>query len=226
MSMIIEKGTTGMINAEKWILTFTDKLKTAFADRLLFVGLQGSYSRGEAREDSDIDIMVVLADLGLNELKAYRELLATMPDNEKACGFIAGKDELLNWPKYEIFQLVQQTKTYHGSLAGLLPEIKRKDIVDSAQIGVANLYHAACHTYLYEKQEERSEALKGIYKGAFFVLQVLHYLRSGLYVHTKKDLLPLLSPVEQEILSPGMCWDEVAYKRIINWCTEVLKQKL
>ncbi|MBQ9141799.1 MAG: nucleotidyltransferase domain-containing protein [Lachnospiraceae bacterium] len=35
-----------------------DSTKDEFGDRLLYVGLQGSYLRGEATESSDIDIMV------------------------------------------------------------------------------------------------------------------------------------------------------------------------
>ena len=36
----------------------TDALKSKFGDRLLYVGLQGSYLRGEATPESDIDIIV------------------------------------------------------------------------------------------------------------------------------------------------------------------------
>ena len=34
--------------------------RASFGDRLLYVGLQGSYLRGEAHEGSDIDVMVIL----------------------------------------------------------------------------------------------------------------------------------------------------------------------
>ena len=44
-----------MINADKWMTELTEKLKIHFKNRLLFAGLQGSYRRQEAHENSDID---------------------------------------------------------------------------------------------------------------------------------------------------------------------------
>lgn len=41
------------MNAFAWANDVKDKLEKEFADRLVFVGLQGSRARGEAREDSD-----------------------------------------------------------------------------------------------------------------------------------------------------------------------------
>ncbi|MBQ6715695.1 MAG: nucleotidyltransferase domain-containing protein, partial [Clostridia bacterium] len=49
-----------MFIAEKYVLSLLSLLKKDFGERLLYVGLQGSYLRGEENEDSDIDIMVVI----------------------------------------------------------------------------------------------------------------------------------------------------------------------
>lgn len=64
-------GANRVIIIESWITALTEKLKTTFGDRLLFVGLQGSYQRGEAHEDSDIDAVVILNVLTLDDLKQY-----------------------------------------------------------------------------------------------------------------------------------------------------------
>lgn len=45
---------------EKWLNTVIEKLKETFSKRLLFIGLQGSYNRGEATCESDIDLVVIL----------------------------------------------------------------------------------------------------------------------------------------------------------------------
>ena len=39
-----------MFGIEEYIEKLTDKLKGAFGERLLYIGLQGSYLRGEATE--------------------------------------------------------------------------------------------------------------------------------------------------------------------------------
>ena len=46
--------------------------RTAFGDRLLYVGLQGSYLRGEAHEDSDIDVMLILDQFSVQDMDRYQ----------------------------------------------------------------------------------------------------------------------------------------------------------
>ena len=48
-----------MVNIDTWMEGFLSRLKETFGPRLLFLGLQGSYGRGEANEDSDIDVVCV-----------------------------------------------------------------------------------------------------------------------------------------------------------------------
>ena len=52
--------------------------QAAFGDRLLYVGLQGSYMRGEAHEGSDIDVMVILDRFSVGDMDLYREILHTI----------------------------------------------------------------------------------------------------------------------------------------------------
>lgn len=52
-----------MFNAASYISRLTALLIESFGDRLIYVGLQGSYLRGEATEASDIDPMVVIDQL-------------------------------------------------------------------------------------------------------------------------------------------------------------------
>ena len=44
-----------------WMKRYLDELKSLFGSRLMFVGLQGSYGRGEATDNSDIDAVVILS---------------------------------------------------------------------------------------------------------------------------------------------------------------------
>ena len=49
-----------VIDISGWINTFLETLTENFGERIWFVGLQGSYGRGEATESSDIDVVVIL----------------------------------------------------------------------------------------------------------------------------------------------------------------------
>ncbi len=44
-----------VIDSCSWMNTFSEALKSFWGERVWFVGLQGSYGRGEATETSDID---------------------------------------------------------------------------------------------------------------------------------------------------------------------------
>ena len=72
-----------------WLNEIIDKVKAAFGERLLFIGLQGSYNRCEATSDSDIDLVVVIDELTFNDIKIYKKIVAEMPYSNKACGFFA-----------------------------------------------------------------------------------------------------------------------------------------
>ena len=81
-----------MIDIETWIKTFTEKVEQTFSNRVWFIGLQGSYGRGEATDTSDIDVVVILDELRMNDLKTYRDMLDTLQNRQLICGFISGKD--------------------------------------------------------------------------------------------------------------------------------------
>ena len=46
-----------MIDISTWMNEFIQELDHTFENRVWFVGLQGSYGRGEATETSDIDVI-------------------------------------------------------------------------------------------------------------------------------------------------------------------------
>ena len=117
-----------MISIDTWMGTLLPRLKEVFGPRLLFLGIQGSYGRGEATEDSDIDVVCVLDEVALADLEAYRALVRQMPEGEKACGFLCGAEELKNWPQYDLCSVVRDTRPVWGSWDGLLPPLSREDL--------------------------------------------------------------------------------------------------
>ena len=86
-----------MIDAEAYLRTLIAALKKEYGARLIYVGLQGSYLRGEADENSDIDVMTVIESLTPDDLRRYRGVLEQAGSRDKACGFLCGRDELHCW---------------------------------------------------------------------------------------------------------------------------------
>ena len=74
-----------MIDIKTWIKDFTEKVEQTFANRVWFIGLQGSYGRDEATATSDIDVVVILDELRVNDLKTYRDMLDTLPNRDLIC---------------------------------------------------------------------------------------------------------------------------------------------
>ena len=214
-----------MVDINQWMNELAGKLADEFGPRLLFLGIQGSYGRGEAHEGSDIDVVTVLDRAELSDLDAYKGIVSAMPEGEKACGFLCGAAELKSWPKYDLLTLVQDTRTISGTLDSLVPPMGRKELAEGVAVGASGLYHAAVHTYLYAPREEWPGFLKEAGKSAFFVLRTLHELRYGQRVRTRRELASLLTGDERAIL----CADpqegpEAAFDRLIRWSAAAMAE--
>ena len=159
-----------MVNIDAWMDNFIAALDKTFGERVYFVGLQGSYSRGEATESSDIDTVVILNEFSVDDIKKYNAMLDTLPSRELICGFISGKDEILNWEPSDLFQFYYDTKPIKGSLDELFAKINEEAVKRAIKIQVCNIFHGSVHNMLYEKDPE---ILKGLYKSASFVIQAI-----------------------------------------------------
>ena len=186
-----------MIDIDVWIKDFTQKLNNIFVNRIWFIGLQGSYGRGEATETSDIDVVVILDELNESDIKAYDNMLDTMPHRELICGFVSGKEEIMNWEPSDLFQFYHDTTAIKGSLDDLLPLIDHVAIERAIKMGAGNIYHGCVHNMLHEKSEE---ILKGLYKAASFVVQAIVFKYTGNYFKHQSQLLQVASVEEQTII--------------------------
>ena len=186
-----------MIDINAWMNDFILKLNEVFASRVWFVGLQGSYGRGEATESSDIDVVVILDELSASDIQTYNDMLDTLPHRELICGFVSGKDEILNWEPSDLFQFYHDTTPIKGSLNDLLPLIDNTAINRAIKTGAGNIYHGCVHNMLHEKSEE---ILKGLYKAASFVVQAIVFKQTGNYFKHQNQLLQVALPEEQTII--------------------------
>ena len=218
-----------MYNAEDYMNRLIEALKDAFGKRLIYVGLQGSYLRGEATENSDIDPMVVIDQLSRSDLDIYRAIIAQLPDPANSCGFLCGRQELAHWNALEMSHLLHCTRDIYGTLADLIPAYDERDIRSFIQMSIGNLYHELCHRYVHRSDERNRAALPVTCKGVFFILQNLHHLRTGVFCATKQQLLSQLEGTDLAVMKlcvelPGAeTYDFAsAFETLLGWCQQTL----
>ena len=186
-----------MVDINSWLEEFLQKLNETFKSRVWFVGLQGSYGRGEATETSDIDVVVILNEFTVADIQAYNQLLDTLPHRELICGFVSGKDEIMNWEPADLFQFYHDTTPIKGSLDELLPKIDSVAVDRAIKIGACNIYHGCVHNMLHTKNED---ILKGLYKAASFVVQAIVFKQTGNYIKHQNQLLQAAIQEEKVVI--------------------------
>ena len=211
-----------MFDLDKYLADLILSCRSAFGERLLYVGLQGSYLRGEACEDSDIDVMVILDRFSVQDMDRYREILKEIGFHERSCGFICGRAELLRWSPLEVCQLRHTTKDLLGVLTEYLPSATQEDEVNYVKLSRGNLYHELCHRYIHADRERNVAAFHGTCKGVFFLMQNLHYLETGHFILTKKELKEAVSAEDRRVLElaelpDGFDFDQ-AFSVLFAWC--------
>ena len=186
-----------MIDITVWMQNFLQSLNETFPNRVWFVGLQGSYGRGEATNTSDIDVVVILDELSAVDIKTYNDMLNTLPHRDLICGFLSGKGEILNWEPSDLFQFCNDTTPVNGSLDEVLAIVDKSDVDRAIKIGACNIYHGCVHNMLYEKSED---ILRGLYKSASFVVQAIAFKQTGKYIKLQSELRDVVSIDERVIV--------------------------
>ena len=186
-----------MIDITVWMQNFLQTLNENFRDRVWFVGLQGSYGRGEATETSDIDVVVILDELSAMDIQTYNKMLDTLSHRELICGFLSGKDDIMNWEPSDLFQFCYDTTPIKGSLDEVMAVVDENAVNRAIKIGACNIFHGCIHNMLHEKNED---ILRGLYKSASFAVQAIVFKQTGKYIRHQKDMLKIVSPDERVIV--------------------------
>ena len=220
-----------MIPAEGYISKLLSALKRVFGQRLLYLGLQGSYMRNEADENSDIDIMVILDNLSIKDMDEYKNILIETNSYNESCGFICGKEEIESWNPLEICGLKYSTKDYYGRLENFLPPYDKGDIKNYVKISLDNLYHALCHGYIHSDKENNVKTLPHLYKSAFFIIQNIHYLKTGEFIITKREMIEKADEETKNILNKAeqikntVTYDfDQTFEILFMWCKNKIKE--
>ena len=200
--------------------SFKENLLCLFGDNLLFLGIQGSYGRGEAKETSDIDPVIIFQHCGKDELLRYRAYIDTLPEKDILCGFVSSIDELRAWESADRAQLILDTKPVYRDLAELCPPITMDDIRRAVQQGACAIYHASSHNILHARNWL---ILPDLYKSARFTIRMKHYLQTGVYVSAFRELITVVDEEEKAILETQNPSTEEDAFMLLEWASKAMR---
>lgn len=220
-----------MFRIEQYIAELIDLLNSAFGERLVYIGLQGSYLRKEEMKNSDIDIMAVIDKLSVEDLKTYQEALISVGNYDKSCGFICGKEDLEHWNPLEVCHLLNTTKDYYGELKNIVPAYTMEDERNYVKFSLNNFYHEMSHRYVHADREKNASKLPITCKSVFFIMQHLYYLSSGQFIATKRELLECVSDEDRAVLELSLSLQnrssfdfDQAFSTLFDWCHSALSR--
>lgn len=216
------------LDIHAWMETLTAELATAFGDRLVFVGLQGSRARGEAREGSDIDAVVIIQGLTLADLGTYRKVLSTLPCADIACGFVSSPDVLAHWPRSDSFNLVMDAAPHYGSLDFMDARFTADEAEEAAKSGASGIYHAVCHGMLFDG-DALSDIVGACVKSAFFVMRARTFAETGEYPRSRARMKELATNQERVFLDayddPTRFAPSRLAQELMTWSSKVMTQE-
>ena len=198
-----------MIDIDAWLNQYVSAVRSLFGNRVWFIGMQGSYGRGEASEKSDIDVVLILDSLTAGDIAAYRSVLDGLDHRGLICGFLSGREELLRWEPSDLFQFCHDTTPVLGSLDEVLKKVDPDAVRRAVRIGACNIYHGCVHNMLFEKSPD---ILRGLFKSATFVIRAAVYGRTQRFCRSLADLTPCAEEKEQKVIA--------AYKKMISGAEE------
>ncbi len=211
-----------MLDLNRYLADLILNCQSAFGERLLYMGLQGSHLRGEAHEGSDVDVMVILDRLSVRDMDIYRGNLNEIGFYERSCGFICGKEEMKRWNPLEVGQLRHTTKDLLGLLTDYLPPATREDEINHVKLSLGNLYHELCHRYIHADRDKNVVQFRGTCKSAFYLIQNLHFLESGCFILRKEDLKRAVAKEDRIALELAELPDDDdfdrAFSSLFAWC--------
>ena len=83
------------------------------------------------------------------------------------------------------------------------------------------VYHELCHRYIHADREKNVKRFRGTCKQLFFLIQNLHYLESGEFAVTKKELKEKVSEEDRRMLEMSELGDgfdfDGAFSALLIW---------
>ncbi|MEQ8170985.1 MAG: nucleotidyltransferase domain-containing protein [Candidatus Eremiobacterota bacterium] len=219
-------------NVNEWLDLLMYHLRETFGERLLFAGHTGSFARGEAGENSDIDVNVVLDKVDIEDLIAYRQIVKKMPLSKKACGFICSVREIKAWPRHELFHFVNGCKNLYGNIFDLIDGPDKREITDYIRNSSSAILHETRHKMIYSEYYDPN-SLEFSYKNVFFILQATLFLKLNRFILTRKEMFSVVyDDCDRTVLEININWNkleedrlrrpEYYFRTLIEWCSKTL----
>ena len=187
-----------MRNLSEWLDNFTNEMLYNFPDNIYCIGLQGSYGRGEASADSDLDLVVIFKSFSLEVLQQYKSLLLRLGNDYKLCGFVGSVAILKSWNEGELLQLYVPV---YGNLDFIKDRVTDEAAAKLVLQNSCLIYHACCHNFLFDEEQE---ILKELYKTAVFTVQAKYYYVHHVYVSKHSELSNVAIGADKEILETAI----------------------
>ena len=166
--------------------------------------------------------MVILDRFSVRDMDTYRGILKEIGFYDKSCGFICGKDEMKRWNPLEVCQLRQSTKDLVGTLTDFLPPATREDNVNYVRLSLGDLYHELCHRYIHADRDKNTAKFRGTCKNVFYLIQNLHFLESGQFILSRKDLQEAAEEEDRIVLEMAELPDDYdfdqTFSSLFAWC--------
>jgi hypothetical protein len=184
---------------------FEDEMKKTFGVRLIDLSLRGSFSRGEEREDSDMDYHILLDRIDNKDLLAIKDLAVSYSISP----FLSSKDEFIRLSGAAKFQFFCENRELFGRLD--LPSPRAEDAWELIKRNFEDALHA-CRHYLLEPHIP-SRIIQRIFysiKTVDFSLRAYMLLKTNFYPGTRKALKSFIADIPEAlwILDVLETWDE------------------
>lgn len=196
---------------------FGERLVEVFTDRLAFYGIQGSWGRGEAGPESDIDLVVLLHGCSYDDLVSYRQLVDSFDESRLLCGFISSVGTLCHWDVADRVNLILDTRPIVGSLEELVGGVRMEDVRMALVESVSALHHALTHSIVHAPD---LSWLEGLRKSMRFAIRLEHHLNTGSYVSRLSDLAAV---VDDELARHILLTPDVDARSLWTWCDRLLR---
>ena len=180
---------------DQWLGEFLQRLRKTFGGRLVFVGHHGSWARGDATPDSDIDTMVVLDHIASSDLAAYRAVIDAMPDGGRdASGLLNSVAEMRALPRSGLTQCFYGCQVLHGAIDGIVERPTADDLLADILIMASDNLTSARHYLLFPHDlSAKVHGLRYRFKRCLYALQEWLLVRQGEFLARKDQLLEALT---------------------------------
>lgn len=190
-----------MRNLSEWLDNFTNEMLHNFPDNICCIGLQGSYGRGEASADSDLDLVIIFKSFSMEVLQQYKSLLLRFGNDYKMCGFVGSAEILKLWNEGELLQLYFDTVPVYGNLDFIKDRVTNEAAAKLVLQNSCLIYHGCCHNFLFDEEQA---ILKELYKTALFTVQAKYYHVHHIYVSKHSELSNVVMGVDKKILETAV----------------------